>query len=541
MAAPETVTSRSTPPAAAPDALTGARRGPGVPAATAGALIALTVAGAVLRAIVAGQSVFADELSTYWISATHGLGGVLSLMYSSGRIQHAEITPPVSFLASWLSTRLGDSPELLRLPALLAGTATIPLVYALGRRAVSGPAGLLAAAVTAFSPFMIYYSAEARAYGIMMLLVGVAVLAMLIALDTGRDRWWVVCAVAMAGAFLTHYTSAFVLAVAMVWALVLHPAARRRTLLAIAGAGLLVVPWIPGLIADLQSPTVSILSALSPFTGTAVRVDIQHWAIGYPYTVAGGINDLPGVPALVLLAIVVLATAGGLVARGRREHRLPAPGDAPRRFVLLALLAVATPTGEILGSATGNHIIGVRDLAASWPFLALAGAALVTAAARRVAVPAAGLTVVAFVLGGAKMLEARYQRPDYQSAGAYVAAHARAGDVVIDETGGLSPGPLTGFDVAFHRRLPVLRARSPAERDHPYTVFDPIVSLQSAVERAVAAAHGHRVFLVAPELLTGGPHPNPAPTEFPAAYALRTLMRYPGIEPTLVAVYAPGR
>ena len=74
-------------------------------------------------------SVFADELSTYWISARHSLGGVLSLLYSTGRIQHAEITPPLSFLASWLTTRLGGSPELLRLPALLAGTATIPLIF----------------------------------------------------------------------------------------------------------------------------------------------------------------------------------------------------------------------------------------------------------------------------------------------------------------------------------------------------------------------------------------------------------------------------
>src|SRR6267154_3413805 len=124
---------------------------------------ALTVGGAVLRVIVARQSVFADELSTYWISATHGLGGVLSLLYSTGRIHHAEITPPLSFLASWLTTRLGKSPELLRLPALIAGTATIPLIYLLGLRTLPRRAALLSTALTALSPFMIYYSAEARA------------------------------------------------------------------------------------------------------------------------------------------------------------------------------------------------------------------------------------------------------------------------------------------------------------------------------------------------------------------------------------------
>src|SRR5947209_12494181 len=45
------------------------------PSAAALAVAALTVLGAAVRVIVAHQSVFADELSTYWISATHSLGG----------------------------------------------------------------------------------------------------------------------------------------------------------------------------------------------------------------------------------------------------------------------------------------------------------------------------------------------------------------------------------------------------------------------------------------------------------------------------------
>src|SRR5207302_2677690 len=104
------------------------------------------------------------------------------LLYSTGRIHHAEITPPLSFLASWLSTRAGTSPELLRLPALIAGTATIPLVYLLGLRTVGRRAALLAAPLTALSPLMIYYSAEARAYGLMMFFLLGATLSLLLAL-----------------------------------------------------------------------------------------------------------------------------------------------------------------------------------------------------------------------------------------------------------------------------------------------------------------------------------------------------------------------
>ena len=512
------------------------------------ALLALTVLGAIPRVIVAHQSVFADELSTYWISATHSLGDVLSLLYSSGRIQHAEITPPLSFLLSWLTTRAGHSPELLRLPALLAGTATIPLVYLLGRKTVGARAGLLAAAVTAFSPFMIYYSAEARAYGLMMFFAGCAVLCLMAALDSGRRRYWVLYAVFSAAAFYTHYTCLFVLAVAGVWALWFERAARRSVLLANLGAALLVVPWIPGLIADLRSPTVSILSQLSPFTAQAVRIDIQHWALGYPYTVAGGLDKLPGVPSLLLLAAVLAVTVIGLAIRARHEDWTAAwgrpgailsRGYPHRRVLLIVLLMLATPVGEIIGSALGNHIIGVRDLAASWPYLALTGAALVIAAGPRFGAAAAALAVIAFALSVPKMLEAHFQRPNYQAAADYVAARARAGDVVVDVTGALSPGPLTGFDVSYHGRpLPVFRARSPQEHDHPYTVFDPIVPLATAVDGAVRTARGNQVFLVTPVLT-----PNGRPVlRYPDGYRLTAHRRYPGIQPTDVDVYsrAPG-
>jgi hypothetical protein len=495
------------------------------------AVVALTVVGAVLRVLVARQSVFADELSTYWISVRHSLGGVLSLLYSTGRIQHAEITPPLSFLASWLSSRLGGSPELLRLPALLAGTATIPLIYVLGVRTVGRRAALVAAALTTFSPFMIYYSAEARAYGLLMFLVTGAVLSMVLGLDTGRRRYWVLYAVCSAAAFYTHYTSLFVLVVALVWLLWTQPQARRAALVANAGAFLLVVPWIPGLIADTQSPTVRILSALSPFTANAVRIDIQHWSVGYPYSLIG-LRQLPGTPALILLGLSLVLTVAGLTWRALRDGlRRP-----PAVLWLIFLLMLATPVGEALASAFGNHIIGVRDLAASWPFLALFASAVAIAAGRRVGPAAAILAVVAFALGALRMLEPRFQRPDYQGAGNYVAAHARAGDVVIDMSGALSPGPLTGFGIAFHRDLPVIRGRSPAENDHPFTVSDPIVPTATAAHRAAQVAAGHRIYVVYPTL-AGTQNINPVPRGLPASYHLAGLHRLPGIEPTLVAVY----
>jgi hypothetical protein len=500
------------------------------------AVAALTIGGAVLRVIVARQSVFADELSTYWISATHSLGGVLSLLYSTGKIHHAEITPPLSFLASWLTTRIGKSPELLRLPALIAGTATIPLVYALGRRMVGRWAALLACALTALSPFMIYYSAEARAYGLLMFLVTASTLSMLLALDTGRRRWWVIYAVCTAAAFYTHYTCLFVFGVQLVWLLWTRPEGRRPALIASAAAVVLVLPWIPGLIQDLRSPTVKILSALSAFNPNAIRVDVQHWALGYPYTVAGGLRDLPGSPALVLLAGAAVLALGGIgwrvLGRGVRW------GDPSRRIVLVVALTLATPVGEIIASALGNHIIGVRDLAASWPYLALTASAIVVAAGPLLGAAAAVLAVGAFALGASKMLEARFSRPNFQAPADFITAHARDGDVVIDGTGALSPGPTTPLDVTLHRRLPVVRALAPAENTYPFNFLTPTVPISTAFTRAVAAARGHTIFVVSVRLAANPTGPTLTPATLPGGYTRCSQRRYEGFVLTLVTVYS---
>jgi hypothetical protein len=519
------------------------RRSPGRSWAPAAAVLALTLVGLGFRIILAHQSVFADELSTYWISVDHGLGGVLSLLYGTGRIHYAEISPPLSFLASWLTTRAGHSPELLRLPALIAGTATIPLVYALGRRAVGRRAALLATALTALSPFMIYYSAEARAYGLMMFFTVSSTLAMLLALETRRRRWWMLYAVASCAAFYTHYTCVFVLAAQLLWLLWSHREARRAALIANLAAAAGVLPWLPGLINNVRSPTEKILSALSPFTPGAVRQDLEHWAVGYPYTLAGGLRALPGLLALVLLAVAVLITVAGLVLLVRRRPPLRDRLDAiDRRVWLMILLAVAVPVGEAVVSATGNHIFGVRNLAASWPYLALACSAAVAALEPRLAFAAAALAIVAFALGATKELTSRFERPDYQAAANFVAANARPGDVVVDETGALSPGPLTGLDVTLHRRLPIYRAEAPAERDHPYGFGDPIVPLQTAITHAVAAANGHRVFLVTNRFDTNiaplAGRVQPGQGQFPATYRLVESHRYSGFGTTVAAVYA---
>ncbi|MGI8572767.1 MAG: glycosyltransferase family 39 protein [Solirubrobacteraceae bacterium] len=486
------------PPAGRVDRSTQSRESAGPLTAAAAAIALLMIVGAVLRFLVARQSLFADELSTYWIVANHGLGGVISLLNGTyPGIQHAEITPPLFFVASWISAQVGHSPELVRAPSLIAGILTIPAVYLLGVRTVGRAAGLLAASFTALSPFMIYYSSEARSYAVMMLLATLSTLAMLRALDTGKARWWVAYAVCSCAAFYTHYTCAFYLLAQFLWLVWAHREAVRPALIANAGAVLVLAPWAHGLINDLNSPTEKILSALSPFTFSAVRLSLEHWALGFPYVDAGGLRSLPGTPALILLGLAAIVCAIGL---GRRALHIRANGRSPRLpegVVLILLLALAVPIGEAIISAVSTHLFGVRNLAASWLLLALCCAALVIAAGPRLRYGAAVLAVVAFALGAAKMLTVHFARPAFQAAASVIRNSARPGDVILDGTAYLSPGPLSALDVALNTRIPVIRVFAPAEHAHPFGVFDGVTSPEQGVARALAATRGGRLIVVA--------------------------------------------
>jgi 4-amino-4-deoxy-L-arabinose transferase-like glycosyltransferase len=487
----------------------------------------LTAVGLALRLAVSSQDLFADELSTWWIVSTHDLSGVISTVNSD-----AEITPPLSFVLAWLSTRIDMSAELMRLPSLIAGTLTIPGVFWLGARTAGRTAGLFAAALTTLAPFMVYYSAEGRGYAVMIALVVLSTLALLAAVDGGRAWAWALYAAASAAAMYTHYTSAFVLAAQLGWVLWAHPAARRPALLANAAAAAAYVPWLWGFKNDLESPTTKILTALQPFDAHAVRLSLEHWSIGYPYGNVVGLRALPGTVALVLLALAVLATVAGLVLRGREGGLRPGEWPLDRRTALVFVLALATPVGAALFSAVGSTtVFSTRNLAASWPGLALAPGALVAAAGPRLRILAATLALACFLIGAARLLDARYERPNYSAVAGFIERSARPGDVVIDESAVLSPGPLSHLDTVLDPPGPVVRSRAPQEHDHPFNLFDRFVSTETAARRAVALARGHRIFLVTD--LFGARIERPF-----GPYRLHETRVYPGLLRLVVRVYS---
>ena len=491
-------------------------------------LVALTAAGVALRLAVAHQSLFADELSTRYMVVDRGLADVISVVHTD-----AEITPPLYFAAAWLTTRIDLTPELLRAPSLLAGAAAIPLVYLLGVRTVRHRAALVAAALTTFSPFMVYYSAEARGYAVMIALVLGSTLCLLTAAEQGRARWWAAYAACACAAVYSHYTSVFALAGQLGWLLWAHPEARRAALVATAVAVVGFLPWVSGLKGDLESPTTDILSLLQPFTLGAVRSSVVHWAIGFPYLTPGTrVAELPGVPALVALALALgLALAGvcGAALRGR----LHVPD---RRVMLVIVLAASVPVGEALVSAVASNLFGTRNLAAAWPAFALCLAALLVAAGPRLGIAAAALAVGAFAVGGLKMLDRDFRRPDSAGVVAFVDRTAAPRDVVVDAVS-LSPGGIpTSIDLAFAGRRRVYPLGRPEVRYDPFRILAEPPPTADVVRRAAAAAAGGRLFML---LAPVGPLTGEAIAAVPAGYRRVRARTYAGINRIEVLVFQP--
>lgn len=207
-------------------------------------LAALTLLAAVLRLSTLGaQSLWYDEAFT----PVHVLHADLGATLRS--VVHTENTPPLWYLLAWADARLlGTGEHALRLPSALAGIATVPLAWAIGRELTARRATAVAmAAFVAVNPLFVWYSQEARAYALFACLSALAMLCFLRALRQPSPGRMAAFALAGALALVSHYFAVFLLAPMALWLLWVH-ADRLRAVLpalcALALAGLALLPLI---------------------------------------------------------------------------------------------------------------------------------------------------------------------------------------------------------------------------------------------------------------------------------------------------------
>lgn len=101
---------------------------------------------------------------------------------------HVDAVHGLYYLAMHAWVVVGRGPVALRLPSVLAAVATAGVVTALGRRLASSTVGVVAGLLYAISPFVTFYAQTARSYATVSLLVTIATLQLVRALDAETNR-----------------------------------------------------------------------------------------------------------------------------------------------------------------------------------------------------------------------------------------------------------------------------------------------------------------------------------------------------------------
>jgi mannosyltransferase len=205
------------------------------------ALAGLVVLAAALRFSTLGrQSLWYDEAFT----PVHTLHPSLKATLSA--VAHTENSPPLWYLLEWAVSRVfGTGAIALRSLSALAGVASVVVGWGIGRELAGRRAAFATAALIAVNPLFVWYSQEARAYGLYTLMAALAVLCFLRALREPTPGRLTAFAVSGALALLTHYFAVFLLAPMCLWLVLEHRAHRRVTLAAVAAVGAVGVALLP--------------------------------------------------------------------------------------------------------------------------------------------------------------------------------------------------------------------------------------------------------------------------------------------------------
>jgi 4-amino-4-deoxy-L-arabinose transferase-like glycosyltransferase len=282
--------------------------------------------------------------------------------------------------------------------------ATVAAVWAGGRLLVSRPAALVAAALAALNPFLIWYSQEARAYALLALLCATSFWLFARALrSSGRARdlaWWAVASVL---AVATHYFAAFVVVPEAV-ALALLAGRTRAWAIACGAIGAAGVALAP-------------LAAKQGGRGGAdwiSDIGLGHRIAEIPKRfVAGEFGNQLGYVFWPIL-LIVLAALALLLLRGREDERRGG-------LIAIAIGGAGLIVPIVLAVATLDYVFA-RNLIGSLPVLLVAfGAALTVAGARRLATGLAVLVLALSVLAvGRIATDDALQRDDWKSASSYL-------------------------------------------------------------------------------------------------------------------------
>jgi 4-amino-4-deoxy-L-arabinose transferase-like glycosyltransferase len=180
--------------------------------------------------------------------------------------------PPVDLWLQVVSVKLlGFSSTTLKLPEVLAGIASVVLVYEIVRRIYGAGAGLAAAAAMAVLPVEVITARSDTMDAVMMALLALALLTLVRAAETGRRLWLLAAAAALGLAFNVKLLESIVALPGLaVFAYLALPGSRARRLTQLSVAGVVYVAVaLSWLTATLLAPAHDRPYAIGSTNGSA--------------------------------------------------------------------------------------------------------------------------------------------------------------------------------------------------------------------------------------------------------------------------------
>lgn len=403
-------------------------------------MVLVTLLALVLRSLGANNGLWIDEI--FSLVDSFRLPFVTIATSYPGDTHH----PLYSLLAHLSLILFGEAPWSIRLPSILVGAASVPLLYLLGREVGSRREALFAAAFLAVSYHHVWFSQNARGYVILAACAMAGTWFLLRLLTTGEARFAAGHAVATALGAYTHLTMVFI-AVGQALAVGLYlladrgPGDRRR--LGGLGAGafgaaaigtvLLYLPALPKVLDHFLHRPSQLVGVST--TGWALAETARVLAAGF-----GAGNPYLGVVVLVGGMVVGLT---GVVSLWRNNRAATALFLLPFGAILAgAMLARGTMYPRFFFALAGFAIlIGVRGIVAAAEWV---GARLGASPESPLRTGAALMLLLGLVSVWSLRPNYRYPKQDFAGALAQIDASMAPGDTVA----------VTGVtDFAFHRYL----------------------------------------------------------------------------------------
>jgi len=358
--------------------------------------VALTILAALLRFYGIGhQGFWFDEANTAQLVHLSP-GQMLTL------IKHYESTPPLYYCVAWLWAHAfgyGEAP--LRSLSALFGVLVVPVAYGVAAKLISRRVGLVAAALAACNPLLIWYSQEARAYEMVVLLTGVSLLAFAIARTSPTPAalaaWAVACALAMA----TEYYSLLVIVPEAVWLLL----ELRRNPAVRGAAAAIAICCLPLLWLAISQNHTGHASWIAPIPlGPRLGQIIPQFLIGFGAPAQQPLTRVAELIALVALAALALRS-----------------GEPECRVTLgVGVLALAGLALNLLLIAAGIDDLITRNVISLWlPAAVLVAGGLGARGAGRLPgrlgiAAAAALCAIGVAAAAGVAADRNLQRPDWR-------------------------------------------------------------------------------------------------------------------------------